>query len=454
MSDVADKMMAELLPYAEAIAEERAWEIVDRLGAGASAATYELSTEQGKRALKIYHPRFLAGKEGEVTRRRFQIVLDHLKDHECPHLVRVYEGGSIQNTIYLLMDRAPGSALTKVLKLVPPEAIRNILRQVAIAAQYLEERKFCHRDIKSDNIVISDDYTHATLLDLGVIRWLDEEDGSGTDYGGQLPFVATARYSSPEYMFRLMPPGPELWRALTYYQLGAVLHDLLAREPIFEAVVQKAKDNRYLIAYAVATQIPAIPLSSDTPLDLVLLAQRALEKDPALRLANVNWSDFFGDDRRRRNEFLLGIRQSRPSSPQGGATTAVNEVSIELERALDERLVKEGAHCKHECQILGRNAANLIFTWTPSIETVPTESAVVVRISLELQPGTVTLRATAKLPDGSGSIHETNSKTSVTLPVRDDLDALLLEHSYNMFLDTSAEVVSLASSRAAGAQQS
>src|SRR5579871_5557044 len=215
-----NKLERQLSPLAQKICAQKGWSLGAFLGAGATAAVFEVQTPKGLLALKIYDPKFLKGRVGELVRVRFDIALKQLKGHNCPNLVSIEDGGQIDDTIYMAMERVAGECLGDVLKQVPATEIRSIVRQVAAAARFLEERKLCHRDIKSDNVVVSNDFKTAKLLDLGVIRVLDDEDGGGSDQGGQLPFVATARYSPPEYMFRLVPPGPDLWRGLTFYQLG------------------------------------------------------------------------------------------------------------------------------------------------------------------------------------------------------------------------------------------
>jgi serine/threonine-protein kinase len=198
-----DKLARELLPRVKRLCEQHNWNIRDHLGSGASAAVFEVESEGPKlHALKVFAPRFLKGRTGVLVRKRFDLMLRELHDHDCPHLVKIEKGGEIDGTLFLLMQRIPGEQLGNVLKQIPPGNVREIIRQIAVAAKYLEDKKLCHRDIKSDNVVISEDFKSAVLTDLGVLRWLDEEGAAGTDQEGQLPFVATARYSSPEYMFR------------------------------------------------------------------------------------------------------------------------------------------------------------------------------------------------------------------------------------------------------------
>src|SRR5690348_14844169 len=112
------------------------------------------------------------------------------------------------------MSRAPGKELETRLSVVPRNRIRHIVDQIARAVLFLRQYDLCHRDIKSANIFVSDDFESVTLLDLSVLRDIHDPLGIGTDHDGQLPVVATARYSPPEYLFRLLDPGPKLWHAL------------------------------------------------------------------------------------------------------------------------------------------------------------------------------------------------------------------------------------------------
>jgi len=437
-----EQLKRELEPIARSLCKSRNWELTDFLGAGATAATFEIKTADGLRALKIYAPSFLKGKRGEQVRRRFELVVEHLKAHNCPHLIQVYEGGEVKKTLYMLMQRAPGQCLAKVLKLVPPGNIRTIVHQIATAAKFLEEEKgLCHRDIKSDNIVISNDFANAVLLDLGVVRWLDEE-GVGTDHEGQLPFVATAQYSSPEYMFRLSPPGLNLWRGLTFYQLGGLIHDLVMKERLFQDVVQRSSENRYLIAYAVATQIPSITHDGSVPIDLVLLAQRALEKDAARRLASVEWSDFLGGDKSRQNEVILGLRTGQVPARTATASP-VPTWTRGLEEALDRRLIEEQIHCRHEATIHSHDRATLIFSWRPEINILPGQAEIEVRIDLSHQSSLIEVSGSSELRVGPLKIleHGPTPIVSISPHPGEQFPLTLVDQAREAFISLSAQLV-------------
>lgn len=436
--------MRELTPRAHRLCQSRGWTLHRSLGAGVTAAVFDVETPEGLRALKLYSPRYLRGRAGEAVRRRFEMVLKHLGSHDCPHLITVHEGSETDGTLFMLMQRAPGHCLGEVLKLVPRTKIREIVRQVAVAAHYLEQRDFCHRDIKADNVVVSDDFDHAILLDLGVVRWLDDETGAGTDQSGQLPFVATARYSSPEYMFRLVKPGPELWRGLTFYQLGGLLHDLIMQERLFEDVVRQASENRYLIAHAVATREPAIRHDASVPLDLVLLAQRALTKDLSRRLSSIDWSDFLGGDRRRQNEIVLGLGVIQ-SSPLPSVKGIVPGWARELENALDGKLTKVNIHCRHSSEPLGKERASIDLIWSPRMSSLPPDMEVLVKIELIETESTFIVNGRGELRSGSAIVHKLAGPVTVTLPFEiasQSPPTLAVEHLYDVFLSVSAKLVS------------
>ena len=284
----------QLRPYAEAVC--RQWgedcSVIKRVDSGNSATVYEVSISGKQVALKVYEPRFFQGERREVEERR---VLDQisLQNHGNPHLIDFIAADEIHDTYFLLMEFFPWLSLEKCLNSVTRSEIGPIISKVASAAEFLEDRGLVHRDIKPANILISEDCKEVKLLDLGVLRTISAtEDDVGTDHGYALPFVATAQYSSPAYLFRDHSPTERMWRALTFYQLGAVLHDLVMKKPIFD--VEMRSENRYRVAAAVLLTRPKV-MANDVDPKLINLARNCLIKDDEVRLQRVSWSNFRGE---------------------------------------------------------------------------------------------------------------------------------------------------------------
>ena len=329
------------------------WTIGKMLGKGGTAPVFELNTPDGPRALKLYDAKFSTGKKGQIEQKRIDQQLT-LKGHDCPFLVNIFEGGKAEGRLYLLMSRAPGTELEKRLADIPQNKIRAIVGQVAQAAIFLKSRNLCHRDIKAANIFISDDFERCTLLDISVVRDVSDPIGVGTDHEGQLPVVATARYSPPEYLFRLEDPSSELWQALTLYQLGALLHDLIMKEPLFENEYQRSAENRYRFAWIIATTDPVLQ-AADVDIDLMLIAKRALDKNWRRRLA-LSLEDFLSSAQTQQSHALqvlgLGVAPSPQSEPDSlpQRLHRVAEVAEDIKSRIVQYLIDKGVRPEHHAQ--------------------------------------------------------------------------------------------------------
>jgi serine/threonine protein kinase len=114
------------------------------------------------------------------------------------------------------MNEIPGRPLSQILSELPRNQIWPLIEQIASAAQFLENLGFAHRDIKPDNIVVTEDFADAVLLDLGVLKPFAGNQVTDLE---KTPFIGTLQYSSPEFLKRVEEPTMDGWRALTFYQL-------------------------------------------------------------------------------------------------------------------------------------------------------------------------------------------------------------------------------------------
>jgi eukaryotic-like serine/threonine-protein kinase len=261
------------------------WTIGSYLGAGKSALVFECAKEQVIAALKVFDPDLVNryGKSVQLARINRELSLTG-KHH--PNLVQIYGGGECKETGYLFvaMELIRGQNLEEQLASIPRQKISKILSQVTSAAMFLERLGLAHRDIKPSNIAITTDFDRAVLMDLGVLRPFGESNL--TDQEAKV-FVGTLRYSSPEFLYRDDVGSEECWKAVSIYQLGGVLHDLIMRKQLFAEFSEPFS----LLVDAVNRQIPNI-FATDVSPDLVVLARNSLAKDPVARLRLVDWDDF------------------------------------------------------------------------------------------------------------------------------------------------------------------
>ncbi len=182
------------------------------------------------------------------------------------------------------MELVPGTSLEKLIGKIPASAIAPLAAQLASVAKYLDELDLVHRDIKPANIVVSDDFKKLTLLDLGIVYQLPTEDDKGRISG--MEFVATLRYSPPEFVWRV-EQGEGAWRAVTFYQIGATLHDLIMGTPLFSGY----DTPRAHLYDSVRDRTPKVE-SDALPSWLIQTVQACLLKDWRQRLQFTRWESF------------------------------------------------------------------------------------------------------------------------------------------------------------------
>jgi len=259
------------------------WTVSGFYGNGKSAVVVPAEKGGVKAALKIFHRELIerygrAVQLERISREKSLIGLTH------PNLVQILDGGEcpITGHLYVAMEPLACKNLRDALLGIPPEAIPKLIAQIASAARFLEDMNLIHRDIKPENIAVTDDFSRAILLDLGVLQPVGVSNLTDVD---ARPFIGTLRYSSPEFLRRHELPTIEGGRAITFYQLGAVLHDMLMKRPIFSTHTEPFME----LAEAIFNETPEI-FGEDTR--CVALAKKCLIKNPAKRLELVSWSDF------------------------------------------------------------------------------------------------------------------------------------------------------------------
>jgi serine/threonine protein kinase len=254
-----------------------------------------------------------------------------LRSKVHPNLIEIYDGGSEiilgVRYYYVVMEYLPWSNLKDFLPKVGLDMQRSIIRQVALAALFLENNGICHRDIKPENVCISSDGANAKLLDLGIIRPV--RSASITDQEAR-HFIGTLRYAPPEFLFRREKQSIEGFRAITFYQLGGILHDLIMKRPLFEAF----SEPYALLVHAVEFEKPRIEcLASEHR--LADLARCCLLKVPDRRLELVRWEDFLTEPSSAdaADEIRAKISKRRALS-LGGASTGDAEFAMTLDARL------------------------------------------------------------------------------------------------------------------------
>ncbi len=213
------------------------YELISKLGQGGMGAVYKARQASMDRtvAIKVL-PRNLARNEDFIARFLREARAAGRLSH--PNIVTGIDAGFADGYYYFAMEYVEGRSLGDRLKdgpLAEPEVV-HLGRQVASALDHAHGAGIVHRDVKPENVLISDK-GQAKLCDLGLARSA-HEDLRITQAGMA---VGTPFYISPEQI-RGKEPGPHA----DIYSLGCTLYHLASGQPPFEGENAMAVMQRHL----------------------------------------------------------------------------------------------------------------------------------------------------------------------------------------------------------------
>src|SRR5205085_6875827 len=139
-------------------------------------------------AIKVLHTH-LTDQEAE----HFQQEAETIATLMHPAIVRILDYNVEDGVPFLVMDYAPGGSLRRrypkgTLVLLPQ--IVSSVKQVATALQYAHERKFIHRDVKPENMLVGR-YEEVLLSDFGLAALAHSSGSLSTQEAlGTLPYMA------------------------------------------------------------------------------------------------------------------------------------------------------------------------------------------------------------------------------------------------------------------------
>ncbi|MBX2849326.1 MAG: protein kinase [Acidiferrobacterales bacterium] len=159
---------------------------------------------------------------------RFQLEQQTLAKLEHPNIARLYDGGIFQSQPYLVMEYVRGVPIVEYCQRHPLtiDERLELLLQVCSALDYAHSHLVVHRDIKSSNILVSDD-RQIKLLDFGIVKLLDEDDRLNlTQTGDQF---LTPAFATPEQLM-----NKPVTVATDVYQLGLLLYELITSKKAYQ----------------------------------------------------------------------------------------------------------------------------------------------------------------------------------------------------------------------------
>jgi hypothetical protein len=224
---------------------------------------------------------------------RFEAEARLLSSLQHPRVVRIIDHFAALSGQYLVMDLVRGIDLGVLLKQrgqpgLPVDQAIEYTRQTCEALQYVHDQQIVHRDVKPQNLILSE--KGVVLVDFGIARLLDEVEEQGT------VGIGTPRFMAPEVF-----AGGNVSARTDVFSVAATLWTLLTgRAPV----------------YADPTKLSSV-VSGVTP-ELERTITAGLEMIPERRVASVSaFAKALGAPLRTETGVSLAVSIDDPDASRG-----------------------------------------------------------------------------------------------------------------------------------------
>src|SRR5712692_4296001 len=147
-----------------------------------------------------------------------------------PNLVQVHDLEQVGGSNYIVLEFVRGKSLRDWLNQgsIPMPQVFAIMHGVLQALDYAHKRAIVHRDMKPENVLISDEGT-VKVADFGIAR-LTDDSGLGSTATKTGTTVGTPQYMSPEQVASSKVDGRS-----DLYSSGIMFYELIVGQPPFIA---------------------------------------------------------------------------------------------------------------------------------------------------------------------------------------------------------------------------
>lgn len=278
------------------------YRVHERLGSGGMGEVYKAYDERLERwvAIKRIRPDKETAEEHRERLRREARAAARLNH---PSIVQVYDIFEHEEADCIVMELVEGTTLDRLIQHGPldPFRVADLGRQIANGLAEAHSKGILHRDLKTENVVITAG-DQAKILDFGLAKPLIQGDLDSTLTGkGQV--VGTSRTMSPEYV-----SGDEVDHRADLFSLGVLLYEASTGKSPFKAHNTLATLKRVILH----RQPPVHEVNPAVPEPLSEIIDRLLEKEPPDRPQSAaEVADALG--------ILIGASSSNVERPGSGS---------------------------------------------------------------------------------------------------------------------------------------
>jgi serine/threonine protein kinase len=239
--------------------------VVEKIGAGGMGVVYKAEDTRLKRtvALKFLPPQLTCDAG---ARARFEHEAQSASALNHPNITTIHEIAESEGRCFIAMEYIEGKTVKDLIKegKLSIDKVLDISLQIAEGLDAAHKKGVVHRDIKSDNIMVtSEGKVKITDFGLAKLKGATKLTKSGTTVG-------TLHYMSPE-----QAQGEELDRRSDLFSFGVVFYEMVTGRLPFKGEYEQA------IVYSILNDTPE-PLArykADVPDGFQRIARKVLEKD-------------------------------------------------------------------------------------------------------------------------------------------------------------------------------
>jgi serine/threonine protein kinase len=285
------------------------YKIIEELERGGMGVVYLAEDTKLERKVAIkFLPRHIAGSSEEKERFKIEAKAAAALNH--PNIAIIYAIEESDNQLFIVMEYIDGEELKDKIKagqLTTKETI-EIATQIADGLEAAHKKGIVHRDIKSQNIMITDD-GKVKIMDFGLAKV-----GKGIQLTQIGSTFGTIAYMSPE-----QTKGEQVDHRSDIWSFGVVLYEMLTGDLPFKGDYEQA------IVYSILNEEPE--LENNISEGLKLIINKVLEKNPNDRYQNIK--DLVSD---------LQLLDNGGNSQTSTYSSVINKKN----RALNRRIIISG----------------------------------------------------------------------------------------------------------------
>ncbi|MBS1123178.1 MAG: serine/threonine protein kinase [Deltaproteobacteria bacterium] len=252
------------------------YRVIEVIGRGGMGVVYRVEhLRMGKiAAMKVLH-RDLAQDVDVIA--RFEREAAAVSKLHHPHTVQVFDFGTAQGALYLIMELVRGLDLAHLIDRdgpMPWARAAPLLVQMCGALQEAHELGIVHRDLKPENVLITrttGGRDYAKVLDFGLAK-LDQR-GTPNHETERQAIVGTPYFMAPEQI-----RGDEVDARTDLYSFGALMFELLTAQHLYVGSTAVGVLTKHLTADPDAPSMRAPKMGIPPAVDH--LCRKALARDP------------------------------------------------------------------------------------------------------------------------------------------------------------------------------